>query len=129
MNSGFTRNLKFKIGFQLENWEFDISAVNEYIEDDVLYEVYEYIGSDKFFMGIESKSIKLLFNADILEIVEYFFTINMYDEVLAKLKILLGSGIIKSDFSTSWYIHKLAVSVIYSTEHQTVKISYQKLKK
>lgn len=129
MNSGFTRNLKFKIGSQLENWEFDISVVNEYIEDDVLYEVYEYIGSDKFFIGIESKSIKLLFNADILEIVEYFFTINMYDEVLAKLKILLGSGIIKSDFSTSWYMHKLAVSVIYSTEHQTVKISYQKLKK
>lgn len=68
--------LKFKLGSQLENWEFDLSTLREYIQDGINYEVYEYVGSDKSFLGIESDKIELTFNADILVKVEYYFNGN-----------------------------------------------------
>ena len=70
--------LKFKLGSQLENWEFDLSTLREYIQDEISYEVYEYIGSDKSLLGIESHKIELTFNADILEKVQYYFKKELY---------------------------------------------------
>lgn len=94
--------LKFKLGSQLENWEFDLSTLREYIQHGTRYEVYEYIGSDKSFLGIEPDRIELSFNADILVKVEYYFKLELYSELLYKLEQKLGKPAESDRLSASW---------------------------
>ena len=94
--------LKFKLGSQLENWEFDLSTLREYTQDGTSYEVYEYVGSGKSFLGIEPDRIELSFNAEILVKVEYYFKLELYAELLFKLEHKLGKPAVSNGLSTSW---------------------------
>lgn len=104
-------DLKFKIGSQLENWEFDLSALREYIHDGICYEVYEYVGSDKSFLGIKSDKIELSFNADILEKVEYYFKEGLYIELLGELEHRLGNSMANNTLLFCWCIFDFQISL------------------
>jgi len=117
--------LKFKLGSQLENWEFDLSTLREYIQDGISYEVYEYIGKDKSFLGIESDRIELSFNADILVKVEYYFGEEKYDETLSKLEQRLGKPAVSNTLLTSWcYMsHHICVE-----KQKVIRVCYERAK-
>ena len=119
--------LKFKLGSQLENWEFDLSTLREYIQDRISYEVYEYTGNDKSFLGVEFDRIELSFNADVLVMVEYYFGEEKYDETLSKLEQNLGKPAVSNALLTSWYYlnHRLTVEKLTGLE--TMKVSYERL--
>lgn len=116
--------LKFKIGSQLENWEFDLSALREYIQDGISYEVYEYLGSDKPFLGIEPDRIELSFNADILVKMEYYFKLELYAELLFKLEQKLGKPSESDGLSASWCLFTLHLYVKRTKEFNTLLLSY-----
>lgn len=114
--------LKFKLGSQLENWEFDLSALREYIQDGICCEVYEYVGSDKSFLDIEPDRIELSFNADILVKVEYYFKLELYAELLFKLEQKLGKPAESDRLSASWYLFDLHLSIRMVNECKTYSL-------
>lgn len=115
--------LKFKLGSQLENWEFDLSTLREYIQDEISYEVYEYIGSDKSLLGIESHKIELTFNADILEKVQYYFKKELYVALLRELEHKLGKPVVDIS-STSWCLFDFKVYLQRYEEKNIVLFRY-----
>lgn len=116
--------LKFKLGSQLENWEFDLSTLREYIQDGICYEVYEYVGSDKSFLGIEPDRIELSFNAEILVKVEYYFKLELYAELLFKLEQKLGKPAGSDSLSASWCLFGLRMYLQRAEERNIVLFRY-----
>lgn len=69
----------FKLGEQYDNWEFDLLSKGEIIENEISYEIYEFTGKIKGLFGILPSKIDLLFNADVLEKVIYYFEGNLVE--------------------------------------------------
>ncbi len=76
--------LKFTIGEQYENYEFDLKDFGSKTINGLTYEIYLYNkGTFQTLFGLPVKSILLYFNADILSCVEYRFE-EKYVKILAK---------------------------------------------
>lgn len=121
--------LKFKLGSQLENWEFDLSTLREYIQDGISYEVYEYIGNDKSFLGFKPDKIELTFNADILVKAEYYFKVEMYAELLVKLEQKLGKPAESNQLLTSWYYKNYRLTMEKLPVFKIIRVDYKRLTK
>lgn len=67
----------FRLGEQYDNWEFDLLATGEVLENEISYEIYEFVGERPALFDIKPSKIELLFNADILEKVVYYFESNL----------------------------------------------------
>lgn len=67
----------FRLGEQYDNWEFDLLATGEVLENGISYEIYEFVGELPVLFDIKPRKIELLFNADILEKVVYYFEGNL----------------------------------------------------
>lgn len=121
--------LKFKLGSQLENWEFDLSTLREYIQDEISYEVYEYIGNEKSFLGVEPDKIELTFNADILVKVEYYFKVEMYAKLLSKLEQKLSKPAVSNTLLTSWYYKNYRLTMEKLPVFKIIRVDYKRLTK
>lgn len=117
--------LKFKLGSQLENWEFDLSTIREYIENEICYEIYEYVGSDKSFLGFEADRIELSFNADILEKVEYYFMEEQHIELLGELEYRLGKPAEGNTLLTSWCDLNYYFTIEKLSSFKIIRVSYK----
>lgn len=121
--------LKFKLGSQLENWEFDLSTQREYIQDGISYEVYEYTGNDKSFLGVEFDRIELSFNADVLVMVEYYFGEEKYDETLSKLEQNLGKPADSNTLLASWCYKNYRLTMEKLPVFKIIRVGYKRLTK
>lgn len=66
------KELKFTIGEQYENYEFDLQEQGSKTVNGLTYEIYLYTkGTSQTLFGLSVKSIFLYFNGDILSCVEY----------------------------------------------------------
>lgn len=91
---------QFKLGEQYENWEFDLLSTGEIIENEISYEIYEFTGKVKELYDIQPIKIELLFNADVLEKVIYYFEGNLveyFDKLFSTKDNIFVPGI-KNDF-------------------------------
>lgn len=86
--------LKFTIGEQYENYEFDLKDFGSKTINGLAYEIYLY-DKDNFqtLFGLPIKSILLYFNADILSCVEYEFEGNQFDYLLDRISNYLDIDI------------------------------------
>ena len=81
------KTLKFEIGEQYENYEFDLKSKGEKTVNGICYDIYLY-GKDDFKTLFDlpiSRGILLLFNADILSAVYYRFKGNHFKYLLKQL--------------------------------------------
>ena len=88
------KQLRFTIGEQYENYEFDLKSKGEKIINDICYEIYLY-EKDDFKMLFDlpiSRGILLLFNADILSAVYYRFQGNHFEYLLKQTNKRLPSN-------------------------------------
>lgn len=67
--------LKFKLGSEVSDYEFEIIPVPPYdfIQNSLSLEPYEYFGPISNIMGLRTNQILLYFNADVLMKVELIF--------------------------------------------------------
>lgn len=81
------KTLKFEIGEQYENYEFDLKSKGDKTVNDICYEIYLYEKRDfKMLFNLPiSRGILLLFNADILSAVYYRFEGNHFEYLLKQL--------------------------------------------
>jgi len=79
MKNELQNKLPFKLGEQYDNWEFDLLAIGEFLENEISYEVYEFIGELPALSDIKPNKVELLFNADVLEKVVYHFEGNLVE--------------------------------------------------
>lgn len=77
MKNELQNKLPFRLGEQYDNWEFDLLATGEILENGISYEVYEFVGEIPTLLDIKPDKIELLFNADVLEKVTYYFDGNL----------------------------------------------------
>lgn len=88
------KELKFTIGEQYENYEFDLKDFGSKAINGLTYEIYLYDkGNFQTLLGLPVKSILLYFNADILSCVEYRFKGNQFDYLLYRISNYLDIGI------------------------------------
>ena len=87
------KQLRFTIGEQYENYEFDLKSKGEKTVNGICYEIYLYEKGDfKTLFGLPiSRGIVLLFNADILSAVYYRFKGNHFKYLLKQLNKQLPS--------------------------------------
>lgn len=87
------KQLRFTIGEQYENYEFDLKSKGEKTVNGICYEIYLYEKGDfKTLFGLPiSRGIVLLFNADILSAVYYRFRGNHFKYLLKQLNKQLPS--------------------------------------
>lgn len=87
------KQLRFTIGEQYENYEFDLKSKGEKTVNGICYEIYLYEKGDfKTLFGLPiSRGIVLLFNADILSAVYYKFKGNHFKYLLKQLNKQLPS--------------------------------------
>lgn len=81
-----SRNIKFKIGEQYEKHEFDLDWVKTIFENNLRYEVYQYIGNNKIIIfGFEVQKTLLAYNCDFLSGIFYFIEFSKYSDLIEKL--------------------------------------------
>ena len=87
------KQLRFTIGEQYENYEFDLKSKGEKTVNDICYEIYLYEKGDfKMLFDLPiSRGIVLLFNADILSAVYYRFQGNHFEYLLKQTNKRLPS--------------------------------------
>lgn len=85
--------LRFTIGEQYENYEFDLKSKGEKTVNEICYDIYLYDKGDfkTLFDLPTSRGILLLFNADILSAVYYRFKGNHFEYLLKQLNKQLPS--------------------------------------
>lgn len=93
------KELKFSIGEQYENFEFDLKDFGSKSINGLTYEIYLFNkGTVTTLFGLPiDKGILLYFNADILSCVEYRFKGNKLDDLLDRISRYLDIGIIKKN--------------------------------
>ncbi len=96
------RELKFVIGEQYENYEFDLESVDLGLSLTLMYDCYKYIKGDfKTLFDLEiTKEIYLLFNADILSAVAYRFEGNQYEYLRDKINTYLETPMVETECKT-----------------------------
>ena len=73
MNKKLQEELKFKIGEQYGKHEFELDWVKSILDNNLRFEVYQYIGKDKItIFDCEVQKILLVYNCDFLAGVFYF---------------------------------------------------------
>lgn len=88
------RKIKFKIGEQYEKHEFDLDWVNTVFENNLRYEVYQYIGNNKItIFGYEVQKTILAYNCDFLAGVFYFIEFDKYSDLIEKLNLKISKKI------------------------------------
>ncbi len=86
--------IKFKIGEQYEKHEFDLDWVETIFENNLRYEVYQYIGNNKItIFGLEVQKTLLAYNCDFLAGIFYFIEFDKYPDLIEKLILKIGKKI------------------------------------
>jgi len=110
MKNEFKDKFPFGLGEQYDNWEFDLLATGEILENGINYEVYEFVGEIPTLLDIKPDKIELLFNADVLEKVVYYFNGNViehFEQLLSDSgEICIKLGYIKAEDETVLNYHK-----------------------
>ncbi len=102
MKTEIHKHLKFAIGEQYENYEFQLSSIKEYVENEISYEAYLYTGSGNSIFNQEADKILLHFNADILMKVEYVFNADCFEDLKEEIKTY-KKPIEEYPYFISWY--------------------------
>ena len=108
MKKEIHKQLRFTIGEQYENYEFQLSALGETIEDGICFEEYLYIGEEIQFFGIKVQKVKLYFNGDVLCAIHYIFDENLSPELLSNFRKIKNDEIDSYEFDNHYIkvIHK-----------------------
>ena len=109
--------LKFKLGSESAEYEFDIIPIPpyEFLENKLSLEPYEYFGDIKQILGYNTKQIILYYNADVLMRVAVKFKGNKQKYIKG---ILETSDI---DFSNT----NMFLKMYFSSEFQETVLIYQ----
>lgn len=80
--------LKFKIGEEFENWEFELNAIPPYeiMENGLTYQIYEYIGEPRYLFQCPISTTLLFFNTDILQRVVYQIDLKFKGKIMESFK-------------------------------------------
>jgi hypothetical protein len=74
-----SRKIKFKIGEQYEKHEFDLEWVETIFNNNLRYEIYQYIGSNTVtILNFKVQKTLLAYNCDFLSGVLYFIEFDKY---------------------------------------------------
>ncbi|ELY2011139.1 hypothetical protein SL057_002197 [Flavobacterium psychrophilum] len=96
------RKIKFKIGEQYEKHEFDLDWVETIFENNLRYEVYQYIGNNKItIFGFEVQKTLLAYNCDFLSCIFYFIEFDKYPDLIEKLNLKISKKIDSGIFKNS----------------------------
>lgn len=88
------KKIKFKIGEQYEKHEFDLDWVETIFENNLRYEVYQYIGINKItIFDFEVQKTLLAYNCDFLSGIFYFIESDKYPDLIEKLNLKIGKKI------------------------------------
>ncbi|WP_094178118.1 hypothetical protein [Flavobacterium psychrophilum] len=94
--------IKFKIGEQYEKHEFDLDWVETIFENNLRYEVYQYIGNNKItIFGFEVQKTLLAYNCDFLSGIFYFIDFDKYPNLIEKLNLKISKKIESDNFKNS----------------------------
>ncbi len=126
MKTEIHKHLKFTIGEQYENYEFQLSSIKEYVENGISYEVYLYTSSEKSIFNQEADKILLHFNADILMKVECIFNVDCFDELKEQINKLI-TPINEDTYFVSWYFENIELILELNTQENITKLLYQKI--
>ncbi|WP_238567346.1 hypothetical protein [Flavobacterium sp. 83] len=87
MNRKLQKELKFKIGEQYGKYEFELDWVTTVLDNNLRYEVYQYIGNDKnTIFDFEVHKILLAYNCDFLAGIFYFIKGDSYSKILSEVQ-------------------------------------------
>jgi len=93
------KKIKFNIGEQYEKHEFDLDWVETIFENNLRYEVYEYIGNNKItIFGFEVQKTILAYNCDFLAGIFYFIEFSKYPDLIEKLNLKIVKKIESKNF-------------------------------
>lgn len=116
------KELKFTIGEQYENYEFDLKDFGSKTINGLTYEIYLYNkGAFQTLFGLPIQSILLYFNADILSCVEYEFEGNQFDYLLNRISSYLG--IVITQKASKKAVFKLNKEVVLEIRVENEKIT------
>lgn len=116
------KELKFTIGEQYENYEFDLKDFGSETIYGLTYEVYLYNrGTFQTLFKLPIKSILLYFNGDILSYVEYRFEGNQFDYLLNRISSYLG--IVITQKASKKAVFKLNKEVVLEIRVENEKIT------
>lgn len=94
-----SRKIKFKIGEQYEKHEFDLDWEETIFENNLRYEVYQYIGNNKItIFGFEVQKTLLAYNCDFLAGIFYFIDFDKYPNLIEKLNLKISKKIESDNF-------------------------------
>ncbi len=97
-----SRKIKFKIGEQYEKNEFDLDWVETIFENNLRYEVYEYIGNNKItIFRFEIQKTLLTYNCDFLAGIFYFIEFSKYPDLIEKLNLKISKKFESENFKNS----------------------------
>ncbi len=88
MDKKLLKELKFKIGEQYGKYEFDLDWIKSVLDNNLRYEVYQYIGNDKItIFGFEVQKILLAYNCDFLAGFFYYIKSDCDIKILSNVKV------------------------------------------
>ncbi|MCB6062376.1 hypothetical protein LVDJXP189_1400012 [Flavobacterium psychrophilum] len=94
-----SKKIKFKIGEQYEKHEFDLDWVETIFENNLRYEVYQYIGKRKItIFGFEVQKTLLAYNCDFLAGIFYFIEFDKYPDLIEELNLKIVKNIESDNF-------------------------------
>jgi len=94
-----SRKIIFKIGEQYEKHEFDLDWLETIFENNLRYEVYQYIGNNKItIFGFEVQKTLLAYNCDFLAGIFYFIDFDKYPNFIEKLNLKISKKIESENF-------------------------------
>ncbi len=94
-----SKKIKFKIGEQYEKHEFDLDSEETIFENNLRYEVYQYIGNNKItIFGFEVQKTLLAYNCDFLAGIFYFIDFDKYPNFIEKLNLKINKKIESENF-------------------------------
>lgn len=88
MTKRLQKELKFSIGEQYGKHEFELDWLKSILDNNLRYEVYQYIGNDKrTIFDLEVHRILLAYNCDFLSGVFYFVKGDNYFKILSEIHV------------------------------------------
>lgn len=124
----FINQLKFRIGEQYENYEFQLKPIKEYIENNIHYDAYSFEENSNSILGIKTDKVELHYNADILEKVVYHFTGNQYECLKEQIAQNYDGVIEQIDVNIiSWYYENIVYILSYTEEDNVTIFKYNRL--
>lgn len=118
----FINQLKFRIGEQYENYEFQLKPIKEYIENNIHYDAYSFEENSNSILGIKTDKVELHYNADVLEKVVCYFKGNQYECLKEQIEQNYDGVIKQIDANLiSWCYENIVYILSYvKNENQTV---------